>query len=468
MAGSLKKHNEAVTTLSTASSASTSDALYCTPVRRSSARRGAKQAPPVQEAGETLALNNSFLSTSSTHAIDAELHVLDTKHRRSSLGSIGSSVSTASTGANKRKRKSIGTSTVKALAGCFLSTNKKRARMSIGTPGKAIPLDVVREKDVAKRFVELEVTEAYKAIRKQTGALGGNAAGGAIYGEITQSSFQRIVDYMKEHCELSESSLFLDVGSGLGKPNFHVAIDPGVEVSYGIELEELRWHLSLHNLKSVLKLDVNKNKQNRTMFSAGDITDAKTLNPFSHIYSFDVGFPPNVMDELAVIFNRSTAGYFISFHAPRKVIEMYGFDVENLGRVATSMAGSSEGHMCYFYRRTPGPPNAPLVTPNGKENVRSSKASTGSSAKDGEEGLLHIDPLFRRGFDVLNRGRDGTLAWIESFFGEEVYSGRTRGQKAKSLQIRQRQERPLESYYRVVGKARADTATAKGTKKQRA
>uniref|UniRef100_K3WH09 DOT1 domain-containing protein n=1 Tax=Globisporangium ultimum (strain ATCC 200006 / CBS 805.95 / DAOM BR144) TaxID=431595 RepID=K3WH09_GLOUD len=394
-----------------------------------------------------------------------ELHAsgVDTssKNRRNSLGSISSTGTAASTGTNKRKRKSIGTSTVKALAGCFLSTNKKRARMSIGTPGKAIPLDVVREKDVAKRFVELEVTEAYKAIRKQTGALGGNAAGGAIYGEITQSSFQRIVDFMKEHCELSESSLFLDVGSGLGKPNFHVAIDPGVEVSYGIELEELRWHLSLHNLKSVLKLDANKNKRNRTMFSAGDITDAKTLNPFSHIYSFDVGFPPNVMDELAVIFNRSTAGYFVSFHAPRKVIEMYGFNVELMGRVATAMAGSNEGHLCYFYRRAPGPVNAPLVTPNDKENAKSSKAISSTKAKKIEDGLLHIDPLFREGFDVLNRGRDGTLAWIESFFGNEVNSGRTRGQKAKSLQIRKRQERPLESYYRVVGKARADTATVK-------
>lgn len=472
MAGSLKKHHEAAVTAPSSSSSgssflSPSDESYSTPVRRPSR---AKQ-------GTGGLVNNSgdaARGSSPALAID-----VDTNTRRNSsaetpgTSSVNASLSAtpaSATDANKRKRTSIGGSAVKALTG----SNKKRARMSIGTPGKAIPLDVVREKDVAKRFVELEVTEAYKAIRKQTGALGGNAAGGAIYGEITQASFQRIVDYMKEHCELSESSLFLDVGSGLGKPNFHVAIDPGVEVSYGIELEELRWHLSLHNLRSVLQLDSKKNKPNRTIFSAGDITDAKTLNPFSHVYSFDVGFPPNVMDELAEIFNRSTAGYFVSFHAPRKVIDMYGFDVENMGRLATSMAGSSEGHQCYFYRRLPGPVNAPLVTPNGKENVKkSSKNKPSGTVKQqlmaDDERLLHIDPLFREGFDVLNRGRDGTLAWIESFFGEEVYSGRTRGQKAKSLQVRKRQERPLESYYRVVGKARAETTrTGKGTKKQHA
>lgn len=358
-----------------------------------------------------------------------------------------SSVATNSTG---RKRKSIGTSTVKALAGCNLNTNKKRARVSIGTPGKATPLDAEREKDVAKRFVELEVSEVYRTIRKQTGALGGNAAGGAIYGEITQASFQRIVDFLKDKCELSASSLFLDVGSGLGKPNFHVAIDPGVEVSYGVELEELRWHLSLHNLKSVLALESTKSKPNRTIFTVGDITDARTLNPFSHIYSFDVGFPPDVMDQLATIFNRSDARYFASFHPPRKVIEMYGFDVENIGRVATSMAGSSEGHQCYFYRRTSD--DEPV--PSGKED-RATKAN-GEDA--GTPKKLHIDPLFRKGFEVLSRGREGVRDWIVDFFGEEVYAGRTRRQKAQSLKLqRQKQERPMESYYRVVGKARAIT-----------
>jgi 16S rRNA G527 N7-methylase RsmG len=32
-----------------------------------------------------------------------------------------------------------------------------------------------------------------------------------------------VVDLMVEHCELGKHSLFIDVGSGLGKPNIHVA-----------------------------------------------------------------------------------------------------------------------------------------------------------------------------------------------------------------------------------------------------
>ncbi|KAJ0392676.1 hypothetical protein P43SY_006955 [Pythium insidiosum] len=364
---------------------------------------------------------------------------------------------------NKRKRKSLGNSTVKALAGCCLSSTKKRARVSLGggpsTPGKAVPMDVDRERDVAKRFLELEVTEAYKAIRKKTGALGGNGAGGAIYGEITQNSFQRVVDYMKAHCELTERSLFLDVGSGLGKPNFHVAIDPGVEVSYGIELEDLRWQLSLHNLKSVMALDINKNKASRTIFTAGDITHAHTLNPFSHIYSFDVGFPPDVMESMAQTFNRSDARYLVSFHSPRKIIDMYEFNVENIGRVATSMAGSNEGHTCYFYRRCESSA-MDTVSPPNKENSKR-RRTTGPSAQDSiaaaaadSEELLHIDPLFRPGFDVLSRGKDGVLTWAMTMLGEQQNGGRTRRQRL-ALKSRQSVERPLESYYRIVGKSRS-------------
>ena len=156
----------------------------------------------------------------------------------------------------KRKRLSSSTPCIQPnSSSTILVSNKKRKRLSIGFPGKATPLDDARELVLQRTFTEHEVSEVYKAIRKQTGCPGGNAAGGAIYGEITQASFQRVVDYLKDNCELTRTSCFVDVGSGLGKSNFHVSVDSGVQVSYGIELEELRWHLSLHNLRSVLLLD---------------------------------------------------------------------------------------------------------------------------------------------------------------------------------------------------------------------
>ncbi|KAG3033143.1 hypothetical protein JG687_00008938 [Phytophthora cactorum] len=317
------------------------------------------------------------------------------------------------------------------------ASNKKRKRLSIGTPGKVTPLADVREREVERTFTEHEVSEVYRTIRKQTGSLGGNAAGGAIYGEITQASFQRVVDYLKENCELSKSSRFIDVGSGLGKPNFHVAVDPGVQVSYGIELEELRWHLSLHNLRSVLSLDSQRTKPLATVFTAGDITHAHSFEPFSHVYSFDVGFPPDVMDKMADMFNRSSAKYFASFHAPRKVVDMYGFSVENIGRVATSMAGSSEGHQCYFYRRVA---STDEESESESEEVSLNMSPPNNSANGPP---MAVDPLFSKGIELLKGGSEGMVGWIADFFGQ-ANAGRTRRQK------RELRERPMDSYYPTV------------------
>lgn len=264
--------------------------------------------------------------------------------------------------------------------------------------GRVVPTTPLKAEAESNAFLEHEIGMVYKIIRKQTGALGGNAAGGAIYGEITRKSFQRVIDFLKDNCEFTSQSKFIDIGSGLGKPNFHAAVDPGVAVSYGVELEVLRWHLSLHNLKSIVKSDLYKNKSNRVIFTAGDITDAKTFNPFTHVYSFDVGFPPAVMEYMAECFNRSTAPYLVSFHAPKKIIEMYGYHVTNVGRISTSMSGSSEGHLCYVYERT-------------------EKAANLSN---------DIDTLFKSGVEIMEEGNEAVLKWIANVSGENDSSSRQR------------------------------------------
>jgi len=98
------------------------------------------------------------------------------------------------------------------------------------------------------------VDKVYKVIKRATGTIGGNGYDGAIYGELTMGSMQKIVNIMMEKCRLSSDSRFIDVGSGLGKPNFHVAQYPGVRISIGIELESIRWKLAMHNMTHVLPM----------------------------------------------------------------------------------------------------------------------------------------------------------------------------------------------------------------------
>lgn len=89
---------------------------------------------------------------------------------------------------------------------------------------------------------------------------------------------------MVENCEMDSDSLFIDVGSGLGKPNFHAAQDPGVRVSLGIELEEIRWQLAMQNLKFVLADIANSTDR------ANDDDDSSILHGtnFMHGDIFDV------------------------------------------------------------------------------------------------------------------------------------------------------------------------------------
>merc|ERR1719174_2224554 len=95
---------------------------------------------------------------------------------------------------------------------------------------------------------------------------------------------------------------FIDEGCGLGKPNLHVAQDPGVQFSYGVEMERVRWLLGMCNLNQVLDEALNqKSKEkirtkdvigHKCVIEHGDITDAEYLDPFTHVYMFDIGFPP--------------------------------------------------------------------------------------------------------------------------------------------------------------------------------
>jgi len=159
------------------------------------------------------------------------------------------------------------------------------------------------------------------------------------------------VDALCKYTGFDASSAFVDVGSGLGKPNLHVALNPGVRLSFGVELEELRWQLSMHNLRFVLN-EVAEMRKSVVYFANIDATTMAHFEPFTHVSMFDVGFPPDVLVSLANAFNLSrTAKALVSFTRPDKVISVYGFAVNLITQVATRMSGSTEKHTAYIYAK---------------------------------------------------------------------------------------------------------------------
>ena len=213
---------------------------------------------------------------------------------------------------------------------------------------------------------QANVEHAYKIVRRLTGSIGGNSYLGPIYGELTMTSMQKMVNLMIEHTGLGKDSGFIDVGSGIGKPNIHVAQYPGVAFSCGVEVEFPRWTLGMTNLKAVLQGAVAQQHANpqgeeevdkacrlggNTVFLHKDITEAKTFDPFSHVYMFSIGFPPPLWFELSKMWNRSQSPYLICYHGPKDIIHSYEFDVELVTQKVTRMHGSNEQHMGYIYRR---------------------------------------------------------------------------------------------------------------------
>lgn len=98
--------------------------------------------------------------------------------------------------------------------------------------------------------VDKRVEKVYKIVRKCTGSLGGNGSTGAIYGELTVGSMQKVVNILVQQCDMDSTSRFIDIGSGLGKPNFHASQYPAVRLSLGIELEEIRWQVWIQFLET--------------------------------------------------------------------------------------------------------------------------------------------------------------------------------------------------------------------------
>lgn len=309
---------------------------------------------------------------------------------------------------------------------------KSSARRKLVTVSKQVTIPKKtyfgRYVDEKKPDVILDKTrKVYKIVNKMTGSIGGNGCGGAIYGELTVGSMQKMIELMKVHTDFGPESRFIDVGSGLGKPNLHVAQDPGVEFSYGIEMEHVRWVLGMSNLNMVLK-HAKKNPEedirHRCMFQYGDITEAKYFDPFTHVYMFDIGFPPRLFKQLAEMFNQSHSPYLICYHAPRLMIDRYGFNVELIVQMPTSMHGSSENHMGYIYRRVG-------EQAKDKENRIATTSQNRSKLARNDyrvllDGKIPCDPLFVNAWNSTRRELAPLLDDVKSTVAANLSSERPR------------------------------------------
>lgn len=285
---------------------------------------------------------------------------------------------------------------------------------------------------------QAKLNNVYKLVRRRTGTLGGGGAGGAIYGEVTQKSFARIVNVLKSECELDTSSTFIDIGAGLGKPNLHVALDPGVKASVGVELGGERWWQSQdilwHGFEKNTAKETGLDSLNGPIFLAhADFLEINSLNDFSHVYMFDKGFPPVLMDHIAHVFNSSpNSQYLMCFKKPRVIIEHYEFQVKEIGRVRTSMSGSGESNTCYFYQKL----NDVIKKKNKKTKKKKKGFVWNVPATPTDPSVAapveHTEEYGQVGFNVAINGTvEEYREWLKKQVGTERSSRRLRSRTAK-------------------------------------
>ena len=325
-----------------------------TPLRRSS-RRG--QTPRGTSSKARKSLADTFLADV-TQTGEPQSQQVGSPPRPAKLRAAAAAAATKKK--NKKEKKKLKKKKKSPASAKKLADAARRELAAAGTnvstndENQERPPAAAEEEEDDKRRRAACVNAVYKLVRRRTGKLGGGGAGGAIYGEVTQKSFARIVDLLKTKCELDSSSTFIDIGAGLGKPNLHVALDPGVKASVGVELGGERWWQSMdilwHGLEAKTAAETGLDALPGSVFFAhADFLEVDSLDAFSHVYMFDKGFPPVLMEHIAEVFNSSAQSrYLVCFKKPSIIVRDYGFRVEEVGRVRTSMSGSGEGNTCFI------------------------------------------------------------------------------------------------------------------------
>jgi hypothetical protein len=125
--------------------------------------------------------------------------------------------------------------------------------------------------------------------------------------------------------------VFLDVGSGLGKPNLHAA--PFVKYSIGIDSVFYRVHLAMQNLK---RCAVDQRLVDNVHFTHCDVKGIGSLSPCTHVYAFDAALESDTMEALAKAFMNSNAKWIV-LYKPLATVARFGFDVTLVNQIQPAM-----------------------------------------------------------------------------------------------------------------------------------
>lgn len=148
--------------------------------------------------------------------------------------------------------------------------------------------------------VPAPVAVAYRRMRAIENQIGGGEGVVGIYGSLGATGMQTVLDSMV-HQGLGSQSVFVDVGTGLGKPLVHALLFARVRKAYGYEFDEIKYvkaRTMMKRLRDVYHV-LTPDQYARIRVKHRDVGEMPSLpDGTTHVYSFWQGF--STADKMAL------------------------------------------------------------------------------------------------------------------------------------------------------------------------
>eukprot|EP00042_Codosiga_hollandica_P044738 m.446107 g.446107 ORF g.446107 m.446107 type:complete len:725 (+) comp56864_c0_seq10:31-2205(+) len=165
--------------------------------------------------------------------------------------------------------------------------------------------------------VDAMLNSVYRIVQTKLDITSG-VDGFGITGTCTKKSFEKLFDALVTKCEFGSSSSFMDLGHGMGRPSLHVAaLHPHIKHSFGTEFNPELYKQSMRILAEVADAIPCFKEQPRVYFMDANIRDLNSMNPFSHVYFFNLGMPDDVVDHTLELFRKSSSVRYVIMYPHR-------------------------------------------------------------------------------------------------------------------------------------------------------
>ena len=201
----------------------------------------------------------------------------------------------------------------------------------------------------------------YSAMQSAESKLGGGEGVEGLYGSITRTGTQEVLDCLALHACLCEDSVLVDIGAGLARPLLHAAVSHGVQHSFGIELDQVKCDKAFAFVERCLTAVRGGDTEvpgpsDVPRVLCAPVEGVATLTPATHAYTFWEGVCSEARCAVGALFAASETLGAISCiqrsirQDPVEVLQSYGFgDVKLVATCSVAMSGSGRRFTAYTF-----------------------------------------------------------------------------------------------------------------------